>query len=122
MQLRNGWANSNFQKAVLDPYPVPNIVIVSFGINDVRQTTFDPQDFETQLVILCRKIASVGAFPIFLLPDEPSDERHNGWLLGKVNGVYRSVAERLGVKVIDWGTAMNQISQCSDGTLWRWGG
>lgn len=120
MQLRNGWANSNFQNAVLGPYPVPNIVIVSFGINDVRQTAFDPSDFETQLVILCRKIASVGAFPVFQLPDEPSDERHNGWLLGKVNGVYRSVSERLGVKIIDWGTAMNELSQCSDGTNWRW--
>ena len=120
-QLQTGWAYNNFQAAVLGPYATPHAVIVSFGINDVRQAYFSPADFETQLLLLCRKIARYGAFPVFLLPDEPSDERHNGWKLGKVRAIYRSVAARLGVQVIDWGTAMNDLSQCSDGTAWRWG-
>lgn len=120
-QLQTGWAVSNFQNAVLGPYATPHAVIIGFGINDVRQPYFSPVDFETQLLLLCRKVARYGAFPIFLLDDEPSDERHNGWKLGKVNQIYRSVADRLGVQVIDWGTAMNDLSQCSDGTSWRWG-
>lgn len=120
-QLQTGWATNNFQAAVLGPYAAPHAVIVSFGINDVRQPTFTLAAFEEQLLLLCSEIAKIGAFPIFQLPDEPSDERHNGWLLGMVRGVYLSVSERMGVEVIDWGTAMNELSQCSDGTGWRWG-
>ena len=120
-QLQTGWALSNFDAAVLGPYPVPDAVIVSFGVNDVRQTYFDPATFEAQLLLLCRRIDQAGAFPIFLLPDQPSAEQHTGWKLGKVNAIYRSVAERIGVQVIDWGTAMIELSQCSDGTIWRWG-
>lgn len=120
-QLQTGWAYNNYNKAVLGPYPDPDAVIVSFGINDVRQPYFNTTTFETRLIELCHRIARLGAFPIFQLPDEPISERHNGWLLGKVRGVYRSVAEQLGVKVIDWGTAMNELSQCSDSTTWRWG-
>lgn len=120
-QLQTGWAYNNFQNAVLGPYPAPRAVVVSFGINDVRQPYFSPDDFEMQLLLLCRRIARNGAFPIFLLPDEPSDERHSGWKLGKVREVYKSVSARIGVQIIDWGTALNDLSQCSDGTSWRWG-
>ena len=120
-QLQTGWARRNFARAVLGPYPTPDAVIIGFGINDVRQAYFDPATFETELLRLCDRIDQIGAFPIFRTPDEPSDERHNGWLLGKVVEIYRAVAARIGVRVIDWGTAMHELSQCSDATSWRWG-
>lgn len=118
-QLQDGWAYNNFT-AAMAPYGTPTAVFISFGINDVRQAGFSPAGFEAQLLRLCRRIAKSGAFPIFITPDEPSAQQHNGWLLGKVNAIYRSVAARLGVKVIDFGTAIHQISQGGDGNDWRW--
>lgn len=119
--IYDGWAYANYQNAVLGPYPNPHAVIVNFGLNDVVRVDFSLEAFETQLLLLCRKIARYGAFPIFVTPDETLAHQRDGVRLTKVNAIYRSVAERLGVKVIDWGTAINELSQCSDGTDWRWG-
>lgn len=66
-RLADGWARSNYRKAVIDnpAYGVPDLAIISFGLNDITPDGSQVATYTSEMRLLARDILSYGSIPAF---------------------------------------------------------
>ncbi|EPW4624180.1 GDSL-type esterase/lipase family protein [Escherichia coli] len=113
-QMQNGWANYYFEKAVLqNPYipSNPDIVIISFGLNDITDAGSKVTEHIAQTIEVMKKVIAAGATPVLTTCDA-NWRSYNGWNSGssgrdneeaaaQINAAKKYMAEVLGVSIID---------------------
>lgn len=113
-QMQNGWANYYFEKAVLqNPYipSNPDIVIISFGLNDITDAGNKITEHITQTIEVMKKVIAAGATPVLTTCDA-NWRSYNGWNAGssgrdneeaaaQIDAAKKYMAEVLGVSIID---------------------
>lgn len=113
-QMQNGWANYYFEKAVLqNPYipSNPDIVIISFGLNDITDAGNKIAQHIAQTIEVMKKVIAAGATPVLTTCDA-NWRSYNGWNAGssgrdneeaaaQIDAAKKYMAEVLGVSIID---------------------
>ncbi|HAO2826566.1 TPA: hypothetical protein IHM11_000777 [Escherichia coli] len=113
-QMQNGWANYYFEKAVLqNPYipSNPDIVIISFGLNDITDAGNKITEHIAQTIEVMKKVIAAGATPVLTTCDA-NWRSYNGWNSGssgrdneeaaaQIDAAKKYMAEVLGVSIID---------------------
>ena len=113
-QMQNGWANYYFEKAVLqNPYipSNPDIVIISFGLNDITDAGSKVTEHIAQTIEVMKKVIAAGATPVLTTCDA-NWRSYNGWNSGstgrdneeaaaQIDAAKKYMSEVLGVSIID---------------------
>lgn len=113
-QMQNGWVNYYFDKIVLqNPYipSNPDIVIISFGLNDITDAGNKITEHIAQTIEVMKKVIAAGATPVLTTCDA-NWRSYNGWNSGtsgrdneeaaaQIDAAKKYMAEVLGVSIID---------------------
>lgn len=121
-EIVSGWATSNFARAVINnpAYGVPDVCFINFGLNDAVRAAFTRDEFIRRLNYLINLMDYYGIVPVFMTPDPVSQNtQRQGGNMVKIDTLYREVADKCGILVIDNGAALNSVYS-SNGTNNLW--
>ena len=123
-RLDNGWALSNYDKAVTDnpAYGVPDICFIAFGLNDITASDVY-QNHYRNTYSLCVKLIASGTLPVLLTCDafQRNDPavRDSEEATQVVDSAKMAVAKQLNIPILEVGAAMRQWASCnSSGYTW----
>lgn len=122
MSIATGWANYNYEKAVIkNPfYGLPDLVGIEFSINDShtspQNSLIDPNIFAVELDKLIAKILGYGGVPFMITP--PEIFAVTGYDSRGINSIYDQVkkgfAEKYNLKFLDMGKALEDWFSLND--------
>lgn len=104
----DNWAINNYQRAVIDTYGVPDYVFISFGLNDVVQSSYTSDLFYKRYSELLDVVVKSGAIPVVVTSDPVSfnSSRTSIRVQGEMVKIQRYIASKRGVKCIDINTGL----------------
>lgn len=125
--LADGWAYRNYDVAITNNphYGTPDIVLIDFGLNDVRPAGSQIESFKNEAESLVKKIMLHGSLPVFLSSDpilrnyNVTNAIFNKEVTRQIEEVKKDVCTRLGIPYMDKTTdIINWLSNNKDGYQW----
>ncbi len=125
--LATVWANDNYYRAITNNqnYGTPDIVMIDFGLNDVRPIGSQIYVFKRELIKVIEKAQGYGTIPVILTSDptvrnlDAPNAILNREVTRQLDEVKRDVAASFGIYLIEKGNGLRDwASNNADGYRW----
>ncbi|EPF4243671.1 GDSL-type esterase/lipase family protein [Proteus mirabilis] len=126
-KIHDGWAVRNYDKAITNNpyYGKPDITIIDFGLNDIKDGVGILNDYLDQTQILIDKIKEQGTIPILLTSgpciwsNDDGSQIDNKQISQQINEAKKSIAKKNLIEIINKADALKEvIENNSDNIKW----
>ena len=126
-KMEDGWANDNYQAAVIDNpfYGVPDILFIQFGVNDSVGAGSQLAEFINQYRIFLRRVIDDGTAPVIMTTDAGWSKLGDAFnrpaieIQRELNSALKSLANEFGIPLVDmYKEERNWLQNNTDGYKW----